>query len=30
LWKYYVLVYENGKRRTVETTLRMGERGKGE
>jgi hypothetical protein len=27
-WKYYVLIYENGKMRSVETILGM--RGKGE
>jgi hypothetical protein len=25
-WKFYVLIYENGKMRPVETILRMGER----
>jgi hypothetical protein len=29
-WKYYVLVYENGKMRPVEIILRMRGRGKGE
>jgi hypothetical protein len=26
-WKYYILMYENGKMRHVETTLGMGEDG---